>query len=79
MEERIASLKKEKEEDMEFRDTAKNDKEMLNQQIVALIKEQEQLIEDNKNYTQKREDGFRESLEAITREKVDIQKESQEL
>jgi len=31
MEERIASLKKEKEEDMEFRDTAKNDKEMLNQ------------------------------------------------
>ena len=49
MEEAIALLKKEKEEDMKFRDIAKNDKEQQNQQIEALIKEKEQLVEDNKD------------------------------
>ena len=49
MEEAIALLKKEKEEDMEFRDIAKNDKEKLSQQIEALIKEKEQLVQDSKD------------------------------
>jgi len=49
MEEAIALLKKEKEEYMEFRDIAKNDKEKLSQQIEDLIKEKEQLIEDSKD------------------------------
>ena len=49
MEEAIALLKKEKEEDMAFKDIAKNDKEKLCQQIEDLIKEKEKLVEDSKD------------------------------
>lgn len=63
MEEAIAQLKKEKEEDLEFRDIAKNDKEKLSNEVEALMKEKEQLIEDNKDEIQKREIDFRDSLE----------------